>query len=103
MREHVEKRDFQQKTTNYFSYQVDNANVLDAVALAIKTSIQLKRFGANSTSNSNTITDNNVTLFDRHNAVRYAYVDNVRIRRRRSVQTARRLPNMKRFQLRIEG
>lgn len=58
------------KKGNDLSYQVDSANVLDAVALANDTSIQLKRFGVNSTSNSKTITDNNVTLFDRHNAVR---------------------------------
>jgi hypothetical protein len=51
-------------------YQVDRAKVLDASAFADETTIQLKRLGAKTTSNSKIITDNNVTVFDKHNAVR---------------------------------
>jgi hypothetical protein len=52
------------------TYQVDRANVLEARPFANETREQLKRFGANRTSNSNIITADNVTLFDRHNAVK---------------------------------
>lgn len=38
------------------------------------------------------MTDNNVILFERHNAVKYVYVDSVRIRRRSKVQTAKIFP-----------
>ncbi len=49
---------------------MDKAKVLEAIAFAKDTIIQLKLWGANTTSNSKTMTDNNVTLFDRHKAVR---------------------------------
>jgi hypothetical protein len=51
-------------------YHVDRANVLEAIAFANDTRLQLKQLGANKTSNSKTMTDDNVKLLDRHKAVR---------------------------------
>lgn len=44
--------------------------MLEAAAFANDTSMQLNRLGANNISNSKIIHDNNVTVFERHRAVK---------------------------------
>lgn len=51
-------------------YQVENANVVDANALAIEIIEQFNRVGSTTTSSSKIITDVNAIVFDIDNAVK---------------------------------
>jgi hypothetical protein len=68
-----------------FCYHVDNANVVDANAFEIEITKQFKRLGSTRISISKTMTDINVTIFDKHTAVKYVHVERVRIRGRNNV------------------
>ena len=71
---------------------MDKAKVVEASALEMEITRQFERLGSTSTSISNTITDINVMMFDRHSAVKYVHVERVRRRGRNKVKTAKRLP-----------